>query len=247
MTPGPLFSIITICRNEVGGIRGTCESIIGQAHQDFEWIVIDGASTDGTIEILNAYAHRITRLVSEPDDGIYQAMNKGVAMAKGAYLIFMNGGDRFADAQALARAAQAPRVELIYGDILWGGPEGPLVRSPGRLEPGILLSRHVPHQASFYQRDLFERFGTYDTGFRIAGDYDLYARLVEIGRVSHHHIAHPLAIFDLGGMSRDPAMRALRKRENHRVRMRYFPRYRRSPKAWRQMIRNLLHALIGGA
>lgn len=237
MSPTPRFSIITICLNEVDGIEATCQSLISQSLPDREWLVIDGGSTDGTLEVLAKHAAHITRLVSEPDGGIYDAMNKGIAMARGDYLLFMNGGDRFASGNVLARVAQAPRVDLIYGDIRLGSAEGPLWKSPARLERGLLLKRSLPHQASFYQRGLFDRFGLYDTSYRIAGDYEFFARLVETGDISHHHIPEALAIFDPSGMSRDPAYRDLRKRENHRVRMRYFRSYRWTPKAWRQAFR----------
>ena len=234
----PLFSIITVCLNENPGIRRTCESIIGLAHEDYEWIVIDGASNDGTLEILGEYKDSITCLVSEPDLGIYDAMNKGIAKAQGEYLIFMNGGDCFASPEVLTWAAAAPRKDLIYGNIFHDEPERHLVLSPERMNQGYLLKNMVPHQATFYHHTLFERFGKYDTSFRIAGDYDLYVRLLEIGRVSHHHINQPLAVFDLTGISNSEAFRALRKQENHRIRMKYFRRYRWSLKALRQKIRD---------
>ena len=120
MNFGFRFSVITVCRNEALNIRATCESIISQGFEDFEWIVIDGASTDGTLDILHEYAENIGVLISEPDTGIYDAMNKGAARAAGEYLIFMNGGDRFASTEALHLASEAPRAQLLYGDLFLG-------------------------------------------------------------------------------------------------------------------------------
>ncbi|MDX1680721.1 MAG: glycosyltransferase family 2 protein [Akkermansiaceae bacterium] len=234
----PHFSIITICRNEEAGIRETCESIVSQTFEDFEWIIIDGGSTDGTLDILSDYEEHISSLVSEPDEGLYDAMNKGIAKASGAYLIFMNGGDRFASEKALEWASTAPDKDLLYGDVYHDSPDGPLITYPDKLPPGYLLSKMIPHQATFYRRELFEQHGDYDTSFRIAADYDLYARLLELGKVSYHHIPKPLAVFSLGGISSSPGQRRLRKRENHRVRMKYFPRYRWSLKALRESLRN---------
>jgi glycosyltransferase len=98
----------------------------------------------------------------------------------------------------------------------------------------------VPHQATFYRRSLFETHGDYDTRYRIAADYELYIRLLEIAKVSTHHIPQPLAVFDVSGISCSKKHRSLRKQENHALRMRYFPKYRCSLKAWRQIIRMLI-------
>lgn len=116
------LSVITICYNEKN-IRKTCESIVGQSWQDFEWIVVDGGSTDGTLDVLNEYRDRIDVLISEPDNGIYNAMNKGIARARGEWLNFMNGGDAFCDKTVL---------EQVFGggssrdgaDVLYGGCAG---------------------------------------------------------------------------------------------------------------------------
>ena len=92
----PAFTIITVCLNIASTIRRTCESIVHQTFQDFQWIVVDGASTDGTLDILKEYSSRINILISEPDKGIYNAMNKGIKLAHGDYLLFLNGGDKIA-------------------------------------------------------------------------------------------------------------------------------------------------------
>ena len=234
------FSIITVCRNEEAAIRGTCESIVSQKYQNFEWVVIDGASTDGTLEILNEYCNDIHHLVSEPDAGIYNAMNKGAAQATGEYLIFMNGGDRFASTEALCWASGAPRVQLLYGDVFLGNVDGPLETFPDVVDPGYMLRKMIPHQATFYERTLFETLGGYDESFKIAADYDLYARLFEVERISHYHIPQSLAVFDGEGISNNKQFRALRKQENHRIRKQYFVKYRFSLKCWRQEIRQWL-------
>ncbi len=240
MAKEPTFSVITVCLNEGQGMRATCESVVGQRLKDFEWIVLDGGSTDDTLGILSEYEDSVTHLVSEPDGGIYDAMNKGLALAAGEYVVFMNGGDRFASPEVLELVASAPRRDLIYGDLYYDEIGGRRVSYPDEIKPGYLLKRMAPHQATFYRRSLFERFGGYDTSYRIAGDYDLFVRLLEKGRVSHHHIAIPLAVFVLGGVSGSDKHRALRKQENHRIRMKYFRQYRWSLKAWREMIRGCL-------
>jgi glycosyltransferase involved in cell wall biosynthesis len=234
------FSVITVCRNEALNIRMTCESIVSQGFRGFEWIVIDGGSTDGTLDILQEYQKQIDFLVSEPDDGIFHAMNKGAARATGEYLIFMNGGDRFASTEALRWASEAPQVQLLYGDVYLGNTDGLLETYPDVVDPGYMLRKMIPHQATFYERTLFEALGGYDESFKIAADYDLYARLFEVERISHYHIPHPLAVFDGEGISNNKQFRALRKQENHRIRKQYFARYRFSLKCWRQEVRQWL-------
>ena len=234
------ISIITVCLNEAESIRATCDSICSQSYSDFEWIVIDGGSTDGTLEILREYEDSMDCLISEPDTGIYNAMNKGAVKASGQYLIFMNGGDRFACADALLMASKAPRAQMLYGDVYLGDSSGDVETYPDVVESGYMLRKMIPHQTTFYERATFEAVGGYDESFKIAGDYDLYARLFEVERISHHHISHPIAIFDLEGVSNSKDFRQLRKRENHRIRKKYFKKYRCSMKCLRQEIRNFI-------
>jgi glycosyltransferase involved in cell wall biosynthesis len=234
------FSIITVCLNEAKSIRATCDSICSQSYIDFEWIVIDGGSTDGTLEILREYEDSIDCLISEPDTGIYNAMNKGAVKASGQYLIFMNGGDRFACADALLMVSKAPRAQMLYGDVYLGDPSGDVETYPEVVESGYMLRKMIPHQATFYQRATFEAVGGYDESFKIAADYDLYVRLFELEGITHQHIPHPIAIFDLEGISNSKDFRQLRKRENHRIRKQYFKKYRYSMKCLRQEIRNFL-------
>jgi glycosyltransferase involved in cell wall biosynthesis len=232
------FSIITVCLNEAASIRATCQSICAQSFEDLEWIVIDGGSTDGTLEILREYEDSIDCLISEQDSGIYNAMNKGAAKASGHYLIFMNGGDRFACSDALLFASQAQGAQMLYGDVYLGGQSSDVETHPDVIESGYMLRKMIPHQATFYERATFEAVGGYDESFKIAGDYDLYARLFEVEQISHYHIPHPIAIFDLEGISNGMNFRSLRKQENHQIRKRYFKSYRYSLKYWRQEIRN---------
>lgn len=233
------FSIITVCRNEEAAIRGTCESIVSQKYQNFEWVVVDGASTDGTLKILNKYRNEIHHFVSEPDAGIYNAMNKGAAMASGDYLIFMNGGDRFASSDVLDAVAQCPDTDLIVGELEFADDGG--VRTfPSQLNSGYLRRNMLPHQATFFHRSIFKRFGYFDESFKIAGDYEFFVRIIKKNKVLYHRILKVLAVFSGGGMSSGSYQRALRKHENHRVRWKYFFGYRFSLKAWRQKFRDFL-------
>lgn len=237
MATGPLFSVITICLNEAGGIRRTCESVLSQTFEDFEWLAIDGGSTDGTLEILEEYADRLDILVSRPDHGIYHAMNRGAALASGEYLVFMNGGDRFFDADSLRQVAVANPTDVIIGDVQHGHDGAEFLTYPETLPPRWLLKNMLPHQAAFIRRDIFQRCGGYNEAFRIAGDYELFVRLLKVYGASYYHVSSVIAVFGSGGISQSATHRALRKRENHCVRWRYFPSYRFSFRALREAIR----------
>lgn len=232
------FSIITVCLNEGEAIRDTCESIVTQTNRDFEWIVIDGGSTDGTLKILEDYEETINFLMSESDHGIYDAMNKGLRRAEGEYVIFMNAGDCFAGLDVLARVSAFFGSDMLVGN-LFLNENGQVYKSPDHISKNYLLQNMLPHQAAFFKRSLFDKFGHFDTSYHIAGDYEMFARLLQSNEVSYRHIQEKIAIFEGGGISANVKHRSLRKLENHRVRWRYFPVYRHSFKALRQQLRNI--------
>lgn len=232
---GPSFSIITVCLNESESIRATCESIVSQVCSDFEWIVIDGASTDGTLDILSEYEDKISCLVSEPDDGVYDAMNKGIKHASGKYVLFLNGGDWLYTSQALQHVSEAPARDLIYGDlsVLNESGEQTVLSYPDSLESGYFLHRGLPHQATFIRRDLFGLHGGYDTAFEICADSDLFMRLVLTGNVSYAHVPQVFSVFSWGGISSSGSVRhkARRIAETHQLKKKHYPAYRFSRKA----------------
>ena len=233
----PKFSVVTVCYNESSLIAETCESIVSQKYKNFEWIVIDGGSTDGTLQVLKEYEGSIDCLVSEQDSGIYNAMNKGAALATGDYLIFMNGGDSFANADVLDVVAECPSGDIIVGQLEFAS-ESDVRTFPLQLPAGYLLRHMLPHQATFFHRAIFERFGYFDESFIIAGDYEFFVRIIVKNKASYHYIPKVLAVFSGGGISSSFHQRAIRKSENHRVRWKYFIRYRFSLKAWRQQFRD---------
>jgi glycosyltransferase involved in cell wall biosynthesis len=245
MSTSPEFSIITVCLNEGPTIRRTCVSICSQTFSDFEWIVIDGGSADETLDVLENFRDRITRLVSEPDDGIYDAMNKGARLAAGKYLVFLNAGDLFFDDEVLQTVAKAPDADLVFGDVVFCCENGGQRRQnfPDRLNKYFMLKNMLAHQASFFDRAVFLQYGGYDPSFRIAGDYDLFVRLLCVHRASVFHIPHPLAIFYKDGISSDRSFRMLRKTENHRIRKEYFPWFVYGLKGLRMEARLLIRKL----
>lgn len=170
------LSIITVCFNEKE-IERTCKSIAAQSCSDFEWLVIDGGSTDGTLEILSRYEKYITILISEPDSGIYNAMNKGIKLAKGEWLNFMNGGDEFADKEVVKDffnlVSMRQNCDVIYAN--YNGillQKKQTVEFSGNLDKYFWYQQTINHQSAFIKRDIFRRFGLYDESYRIAADWE---------------------------------------------------------------------------
>jgi glycosyltransferase involved in cell wall biosynthesis len=221
------FTVVTVCLNEVTTIRRTCESLCHQSYDDFEWIVIDGQSTDGTLAALDDYASHITQLVSEPDNGIYDAMNKGIARAKGDYLLFLNAGDSLADTKTLETVSQGPGCDLLFGDLRCISATGEVqVKSfPDMLPRHYLVRNMLPHQASYFHRRVFDKYGGYESRWQIAGDYELFVRLIYRYGISYHHIPEVVAEFHMDGVSSHAAQRQRRRLENHQIRWHYFPWY----------------------
>jgi glycosyltransferase involved in cell wall biosynthesis len=192
----PLFSIVTISFQDLDGLRGTVASVKAQSFRDYEHIVIDGGSSDGSPEWLDANFDQTW--VSEPDAGRYHAMNKGARMSSGEYLWFMHAGDVFGDVAVLSRVASAIE-DWPEGGPAWLYGLGRLVDPDKRLT-GVLgfvpfsmfnfaiLQRHLPHQASAIKRDLFWRLGGYDENIPVAADQLLLLRAA--------NCAPPMALAD---------------------------------------------------
>lgn len=185
----PFFSIILVVLNGAPTLQGCLDSVFGQTFQDFELIVIDGGSSDGTQDILARNDGRIRYWVSEPDRGIYQGFNKGLAQARGTWVLFLGADDRLHDPKVLERFA-VPLAEaegqfrIVYGEIERFDASGNLVSRKGAPWPSVRLKFRqymaLPHQGVFHHTSLFERWGVFDERYRISGDYELLLReLVE--------------------------------------------------------------------
>lgn len=199
------LTIITVCRNNLEGLKQTYKSIASQtARKEFEWIVVDGASTDGTPRWLADHSHEIDRYISEPDRGIYHAMNKGVGMASGEYLLFLNSGDYLYDSQSIVRALpELDGTDLVYSDIITFDPNtGNYYNdiSPELLTPTFFLSKTLPHQSTFIRKQLLID-NPYSENYRIAGDYVFFIKCVIIRGITAKKIRPTLSVFVLDGIS----------------------------------------------
>ncbi len=207
------LSIITICYNEKQ-IRRTCESIVNQSWQDFEWIVVDGGSTDETLDILRDYKDRIDVLISEKDNGVYDAMNKGIKKASGEWLSFMNGGDSFYSSDVLKKtfgSSQNFDTGILYGSTYT--PEKEKFRKyPKKLDRLYFIGKNINHQSTFIRRNLFEKYGLYDDKMKIAADFDKWCQFMTNGE-KFQSLNFCVAANDLLGISSNPKYREIQERE----------------------------------
>lgn len=191
--PTPKFSIITVTYNAEAVLEDTIQSVISQTYHQLEYIIIDGASKDRTLEIANKYKERITRIVSEPDKGLYDAMNKGIALATGDYLCFLNAGDSFHEddtLQLMVHTLSGDELpDVLYGETALVNREGHFIRMRRLSTPEVLTWRSfkqgmlVCHQAFFAKRSLVE---PYDLQYRYSADFDWCIRIMKKARTLHN-------------------------------------------------------------
>lgn len=190
------ISIITVCFNSAETLEDTILSVLAQSYTDIEYIVVDGASKDSTLEIISRYSERISTVVSEPDKGIYDAMNKGIALATGDYVGILNSDDVFADTGVINRLAaylQAnPQLDATFADLVFVERDNleKITRrytsswfSPWMVRFGLML----PHPTFYAKRGLFQAHGDYKLSYRVAADFELMTRFLRAGITISRH------------------------------------------------------------
>ncbi len=198
-----LFSIVTVVLNDRSGFLKTMNSVKQQTFKAFEWIVVDGGSSDGTIDLIKS-ADCVSDWISEHDSGIYDAMNKGIAKSSGDYLVFLNAGDSFSDEKVLDRVdgliSINNNVDIVFGGANLIFPGGKSVyREPRNIKRYIWHGVPANHQATYFSKKIIQH-NHYDSRYKICGDYYLVAKLYTTG-VKAIYLNLPLANFEVGGMS----------------------------------------------
>jgi glycosyltransferase involved in cell wall biosynthesis len=237
--PTPLVSVITPSYNQAGFLEQTVLSVLDQDYPSVEYVVVDGASTDGTLDILRSYGDRLA-WISEPDSGQADAINKGLRLAKGQVVAYLNSDDVYlpgAIRTAVEYLRAHPEVGLVYGDCRVIGPGGEPLGLISAPEPDVQRWIHrgefVPQPAAFWRREVIGSVGLFDEGLHYALDYDFFVRVALAFPAAH--IPHPLAAFRLHGASKTTSGEERHWQESMQVSRRYGSGWHSPWYAWRAL------------
>lgn len=203
------FSIVTVVRNARDTLPLTIASVRQQTHRNVEHIIVDGASSDGTVDVIRTHATNIAKWISEPDVGIYDAMNKGIRLATGDVIAFLNADDIYVSDRLLDEIAElmtSQDLDAVYGDVVYVRPSSPdhirrRYRS-GRFSPAMLRWGMMPaHPSLFLRRQVFEKIGEFRTDYRISGDFEFIARVFSDPGVRFKYVPQVFVRMALGGVS----------------------------------------------
>ena len=195
------LSIITVSYNSASTIEQTIQSVLDQDYENFEYIIIDGGSTDGTVDLIEKYADRLAYYVSEPDNGLYDAMNKGISRASGDIVGMINSDDYYFPKafKTVANAYMGHKLEdyIFWGDVMYE-IQG---RIAGFRPDNVKTGAFAPHPSMFCPKCIYERIGTYDTSFRLLADYDFMYRAVNKYQIKPLYEPELIAFFREGGLA----------------------------------------------
>lgn len=219
----PKLSIVTINYNNLEGLKRTVESIVNQTWQEFEYIVIDGGSTDGSANYIESQSKYIDYWVSEPDKGIYNAMNKGIAKATGEYLLFLNSGDHLYSSTVLEiNQKHIANYDLVYFNLqIMNDTNSKIVCYPDKLCFSDLYNGYLPHPSTFINRTLFESIGLYDENLKIVSDWKFFILAIFKHHCSYVKISETISTYYLDGISSIKDC----SEERNQVLQEYFPEY----------------------
>ena len=221
-----LLTIITINRNNAAGLEKTMQSVLSQTRMDFEYVVVDGASTDASVAVIErlapAFGDRL-KWISEPDKGIYNAMNKGIRMATGEYIQILNSGDSLVSPEVVGKMytalEKADHPSILYGNMLKDFPDGHVRRDTGFAGEEItLLGMYIGtlnHSPAYIRRSLFDKYGPYDESLKIDSDWKWYLQAIVFGEEKPVYVDIDVTLFDMTGISETNT--ALTKAEREQV------------------------------
>lgn len=226
------LSIITVNLNNADGLRKTIDSVINQAYTNFEHIIIDGGSTDESVEVIKEYEalykekQRHLYWVSEPDKGIYNGMNKGIKVAKGEYCQFLNSGDELVKSTILEKVTNDNNdKDILYGNIINKKETKILneVKYPKSISLVLLAKGALGHPAMFIKKELFDKFGYYNENYKIVSDWEFYSKSFLKHNCSYYHLNYPISYFDIDGISNNSLNNNVIKDEMFAAKLSIFP------------------------
>ncbi len=202
-------SIVTAVKNRQETIRHTIESVLEQDYEDIEYILLDGNSTDDTTNIIDSYKEKLAYYKSEPDDGIYDALNKGLLVAKGDVIGFLHSDDFFNDKHVISSVVdtfKAREVDIVFGDVIFVNPhnlrQGIRLYSSSNFNPDLFEWGWMPaHPSCFIKRSTYKKYGHFSANYKIASDFDLLLRFIKIHNVSYWYLKRIMVCMRPGGLS----------------------------------------------
>lgn len=231
------ISIVTINYNNASGLRQTIESVVDQSYPNLEYIVIDGGSTDGSKEVISAYKDQLHYWVSEPDQGIYYAMNKGIKAATGDYILFLNSGDFLVDKGIISEvAALSPNEDLVYGNLICENrPAGEEWYPSEPLTFNYFYNSTLPHPSTFIKRALFTRIGLYNEQNKVASDWEFFLVATCKYNCTYRYINKFISVFADGGISSNEGNFSMVMKERTDALARHFPLFIADHKKYLQL------------
>ena len=203
------ISVITVCYNSASTICDTFESILNQTYSDIDYVVVDGNSNDETVSIIREYEQKFNgrmRWISEPDEGLYDAMNKGIKMASGGIIGILNSDDCYASDDVLAQVVDtisSKKIESCYGNLLYVKKNKPYRYWRSGPQKSFIYGWMLPHPTFFVKRKIYEKFGLFRLDCGINADYELMLRFLEINNISTEWIDKVLVLMNAGGKSNE--------------------------------------------
>jgi glycosyltransferase involved in cell wall biosynthesis len=222
------ITIVTINYNNSQGLKKTLESVAKQSMLPFQYLVIDGASTDGSMDIITQFSDIISDCISEPDNGIYHAMNKGIDLATGDYLLFLNSGDSLADDRVLEAITPYLNADLVYGNLLLSNESfSQLLRFPEQLPFSFFTDgfNSLPHPATFINKSLFKTVGKYNEHHLIVSDWTFFLLALHKYNCTYCHVNMVVSSFNLDGVSSRKENVELIRKERSGVLSNNFPTF----------------------
>jgi len=226
MTNNPKISVITINYNNEKGLQKTIESVVNQSYTNFEYIIIDGGSTNDDVQIIKKYENKINYWVSESDKGVYHAMNKGIKVATGDYIIFMNSGDVFFDNDVLQNTVPLfdANAYFIYGNnFKEKGTSKRLKTYPSELTFSFFYLSSLNHQATFIKKSAFDILFYYDENKKIAADWELFIVGICKENLPYQYINQTISVYDFTGVSTNQKFQSITDQERKATFEKYFP------------------------